>query len=501
MNAPQSKVTNPGAVKQTKVLVSNTAIYGLGTIIRSLASFLLLPIYTQYLLPSEYGVIELLGMLVDLAGIFFGARIGQAFLRYYGLANTDNEKYQVTGSALGMTCGMHLLAVLTLISLSGPISELLFGSSDFKTLVQLYSLNMLLGALMEIPFAYLRANGKALKFLGYSVLRLTLQISFNLFFLIYLEMGVYGAVYASVIAFSLAALGLTLGVVGELKPEFKWETAKSMLGFSFPIIIAALSMFFITYSDRYFISAFLDLDSVGIYSLAYKFGFMLFALGWTPFLNMWDAEKYRIYKDQESHYLFDAVFRVVSGILVYMAFGIALWLPVVLRFMSDENYWGAASIAPIVLIAYVLLAWTNYCNLGFFTEGKTGRFGWISVVTAIFCVLGYWVSIPKYGMYGAAWVTVLAFLVRFLLIHHFAKRHFDMQLKWRSHIVSLALALSFYLISEYWIFSDMDPVGAWAIAIRVALSLLYPVLAIALGVIPFGHLKMFYLSIIKKRGK
>ena len=77
-------------------MVSHTSIYMLGDILRRSVSLIMLPIYTRYLTPENYGVVELLSMLIDFASIIFGAQVGQAIFRYYCTAKSDEEKKTAT---------------------------------------------------------------------------------------------------------------------------------------------------------------------------------------------------------------------------------------------------------------------------------------------------------------------------------------------------------------------------------------------------------------------
>jgi len=100
-------------------IVRHTGIYLFGDILRRSVSLIMLPIYTRYLTPEDYGVVELLSMIIDLATIIFGARIAQAIFRFYCTAKSDSDKNNVIASAL------FLAVLLNGIGASGHISTLL----------------------------------------------------------------------------------------------------------------------------------------------------------------------------------------------------------------------------------------------------------------------------------------------------------------------------------------------------------------------------------------
>ena len=49
-------------IKELKFLLTHSSIYGIGTVVSQIVAFIMLPIYTRYLTPEDYGVVELLSM-------------------------------------------------------------------------------------------------------------------------------------------------------------------------------------------------------------------------------------------------------------------------------------------------------------------------------------------------------------------------------------------------------------------------------------------------------
>lgn len=459
-----------------KRFVGHSAVYGVARIAQTLASIILLPVYTHYLTPKDYGVIELLSMLVEFSAIFFGARVGASFLRYYGLAEEDGRRSRVLGSAYGTVAGIHLIGVSVLVVGAALLSRLVLGDEQYADLVALFAISLLFASLTEIPMAYLRAESKPFHVLGFSLFKLCVQISFTLLFLVYLNKGVYGVAIASVLSQFVVALFVSVYVMRQRRFLFSFQLMKELLSFSMPIIISSVCMFIITYGDRYFIRLNVDLDAVGIYALAYKFGFMLFALGWSPFLTMWDAERYKLYKNEDQHSLYPKIFAMVSVLFIYVAFGISIWVDPVLQVMSDSSFWSAADLVPIILLAYVFLAFTSFVNLGIFISAQTRFLGIISALTALLALAGYAFFIPPFGLYGAAWVTVFAFLIRFLGIYFVSKGYFDMKIRWYPTVMALVLAIALVCVKVF-IVTILPPV-----LVALLLSLAFPILVFVLRI-------------------
>ena len=141
-----------------KNLLGNSAIYAIGVVMRNVSSLVMLPIYTRHLTPSDYGTIELLGMVIDFVAIFIGLQISSAVFRYYGLAATETEKKSVISSAMLFMVSTYAVGIAIVWLLSPAISVRVFGAPGFEHLINLFSLTLLLSALSEVPMTYVRVS-------------------------------------------------------------------------------------------------------------------------------------------------------------------------------------------------------------------------------------------------------------------------------------------------------------------------------------------------------
>src|SRR5438874_6889781 len=75
-------------------------IYGAGVLLSKAVAFVMLPVYTRYLTPADYGVLQLIDMVVEVASIVAGSRLGAGIFRYYHKAETERERRAVLSTAL-----------------------------------------------------------------------------------------------------------------------------------------------------------------------------------------------------------------------------------------------------------------------------------------------------------------------------------------------------------------------------------------------------------------
>jgi len=159
--------------------------------------------------------------------------------------------------------------------------------------------------------------------------------------------------------------------------------------------------------------------------------------------------------------------------------------------MSDPAFLDAYKIVPIIILAYIFQAWTKFCNLGILLSNKTMQIAYAEVIAAAVITAAYFSLIPKYGIYGAAWATVIGFVARFYWTNRKAKQLFDMELPWRK--VSLASILTLFCFS----LSLMIPEDILiSVALRSVLVIVFVVLFFSLPILS-GNEKTQLLGKIK----
>ena len=428
-------------------MISHTSIYMIGDILRHSVSIIMLPIYTRYLTPEDYGTVELLSMLIDFATIIFGARVAQAVFRYYCTATTEGDKKSVIASALFLGFLLNGIGSIIIAAFSDPLAIAIFSDSSYKTYIALFAITMFLIPLNQIPLTYIRAQQKPWLFLIFSISRLVLQLSLNLYYVVYLELHVEGVVYSAVISSTIMAiilLGYTLPRVGL---SVKKATCKRLFSFSLPLKLASIGTFYLTFGDRYILNMYSDLSQVGIYALGYKFGFIFTLIAWTPFEKMWDAEKYAIIDKPDAKAIYQRTFLYTSSILIFLGLCISLYTKDLLKIMSDPAFHDAYKITPIIILAYVLQAWTKFCDLGILLEKKTIQIAYAEWMAAAVITFAYFTLIPAFGIFGAAWATAIGFFARLYWTNKKGKMYYDMELPWKKVLLTAALAVVMFLFS------------------------------------------------------
>jgi len=430
-----------------KNLLGNSAIYSIGVVMRNVSSLVMLPIYTRYLTPSDYGTIELLGMVIDFVAIFIGLQISSAVFRYYGLASTETEKKRVISSAMLFMVSTYAVGIAIVWLLSPAISVRVFGAPGFEHLINLFSLTLLLSALSEVPMTYVRALERPWLFVGLSALQLALQIAFNVWFVVVQDLGVIGVVYSALLARLLFALVVSIFALSRTGIRISRSMLKSLATFSIPIMLGSLATFYMTSVDKYLLRQLSGLASVGVYTLGYKFAVALTGLVAMPFLSAWEPMRYRLMSTPDAQQQYTRVLRLYTVALSTVALCLAMFSEDVLKIMSKPDFWVAADVAPWIILAYLFHCWTDYTNLGVMVSSKTYHFTVSSVIGGITTTILCWLLIPHFGFVGAGMAAAAAFFLRFLWVYRASQRYYPIPFNWTAIGSGPALAILCYVLS------------------------------------------------------
>ncbi len=432
-----------------KKILSHGSIYLIGNMLRHTISFIMLPIYTRVLTPSDYGTIELLSMVIDFVGILFGLRVAEAIFRFYLVYEEESRKKEVISTAFLMAGAVNVVGFLVLMGLSGPITKELFGGTDRQNLLILFSLSLCFQPLVEIPMTFLMARQLPWMYVFFSSMKLLLQLSLNIYLVVMMKLGVEGVILSAVISGGVMSLVLGIYCLRNTGIRFSFREAKVLASFSYPMVLASLVSFYITFGDRYFLNLYGTLADVGLYALGYKFGFLLSFIGTGPFFSIWESEKYNVLKTPDANATFQKVFLLFTAFTSLVVVLISVFSKNVLMIMSNPEFWGAYKIVPIILVAYFFQGWAGYCNLGIMIKNKTFIITKSTILSAVVVTVLYLALIPRFGAYGAAWATTISFAARFLYVHLESRKLYDMELPWKKTLFLFPPCIAAILVGHF----------------------------------------------------
>lgn len=433
---------------EIKNLVKHGSIYTLGMVLGQLVSFLMIPIYTNYLNPSEYGILELLSMTVDVLSTIIGIGITASIMRFYYGFDNDHDKNQVVSTALIATMTIMSFASAICILFSSSLSKLVFSSPDFSRHFRIMFVTMFLTSGIQVPMVYLRAKLKSFTFVKINLIKLLMQLTLNIYFLAVLKLGVLGILYSTLIASMLVCIYLTVSTFLQTGIGFSFAKYKKMLRFGAPLIISDFCAFILTYGDRYFLNHYTDLSTVGIYSLAYKFGMMISILFAAPFVSIWGASMFDYAKKENSAEIYASIMNYFLIGALTISLALSVYTKDMLRFMADSAYWSAYKVVPIIAASYVISGAMAITGAGILIGNKTKYRALSTLAATIVNITLNILIIPPWGAYGAAISTLLSYAVRMAVDYYYSQRLFRISYEWDKILKMIGIFIFLIIIGH-----------------------------------------------------
>lgn len=457
----------------------HVVIYGVGMVLSKAIGFIMLPIYTRFLTPADYGVMELIQMTLDIVSIVAGARLALGIFRYYHKAETREDKHAViTTALLALGLSYTLVGTVTFFA-AGFLSDVVFGSPVHEQLIQLASVAMVFQSFMIVPLAYARMRDRSVLFVLANGAKLIIGLVFNLIFLVGMEMGVAGVFLSSLIANAAIGTVLTWMVIREVGTSVSRRATRDLVRYGVPLIGVNIANFITTFGDRYFLQATGDSNLVGLYTLAYQFGFLLALVGYMPFESIWEPKRFEIAKRADRDEIYARGFIYLNLLLLTSAVGLTLFVGDMLRVMAAPPFHAAAQLVPVILIAYVFQGWTGLQDIGILVRERTELAALGHWTGAVVALIGYAILVPRFMGWGAAAATAIAFAVRHFTIYAISQRLWPVRYRWMPVIRITAIATAVCIASV-----SLPPLGIVAsLALRSAMFAGYLGLVWSLGVL------------------
>ncbi len=404
----------PTTGQEIRTLGRHTLIYGAGVVAAKLAGFIMLPVYTRFLTPADYGVLELLSMTIDIIGTIAGMGLSASVFKFYTDHQGTGTEREIISTAAAATLALGVLTAGLGLLFAPALGHAVFGHGPGSNPLyfRIFFLIYLVQSAEMVPLLLLRARNESWAFVGVSVGKLIGQLTLNIIFVVYWHMGVLGVLRSNLIITSISATGMTAYAVWRVGIRFSLPKFKAMARFGYPVMPWLLANFVLVFSDRYFLNHSAGPAEVGVYSLAYKFAFLLAAFAFAPFQMVWDPQRYAIARRENAPRIYARVFTYLNIALGGMGMLICVYVDDLLRIMAAPAFRPAALLVPILLAAQVIYNWTAFCNVGLFLRDRTRALSRLSLVAVASVLVLNVLLIPRFGAWGAALATLGGYAIR-----------------------------------------------------------------------------------------
>jgi O-antigen/teichoic acid export membrane protein len=463
-----------------KKLASDTAYYGLSSIVGRVLNYLLFPFYTAVFFAKDYGIMSDFYAKAALFNVIYLYGMETAYFRF--ASKKESNPQAVFQTSFTVILVSSLLFSTLLILFSQPLANLM-QYPDRQIDVILFAVLFGVDAIVAIPFARLRQENKAKKFAFIKIFNILINIVLNLFFLYFCQnilaneggigffemfsplkpfiAQIYYPAHALTYVFAINVFANLLQIV-LLKETFKnfkfqidQEKVKEMLVYSYPLLFTGLAGAVNEVIDRDLLKYWLpenfypnksNLDAVGIYSACYKLSIFI-SLATQAFRYAGEPFFFSKAQDKNSPILFAKVMHYFVIALTVMYLAVSLNLDILQYMMRKEEYREGLHIVPFLLLANLFLGVYYNLTVWFKVTDKTHYSLLFGGIGALITIVGNLILIPVWGYMGSAVVTLLCYLIMSVLCYLYGQKYFPIPYNLKAAFIYIGLASLLIFIS------------------------------------------------------
>ncbi len=435
-----------------KRLLSETVIYGLGSILPKLIYFALNPLFTTKINTAEFSKFGQLYALVAFVNVILTMGFETAYFRYSADKNISHRVFHTAFWFVAINAITFLIAVYLF---QIPIAKV-FDYNENPEYIMFFGLMAFFDAICMVPFAYLRFTNQPIKYttikIGQNLFQVGLVLAF--FFLIPIDfMEAIGMEHNVSYPFVANVIGSFFGVVllypiiSKVRLFFDWKLFKKMFNYGYPIMIAGLAFVTNENLDKILLRDMIDQSEAGAYNGCYKIATIMillvtaYRLGVEPFFfkKAADSDAKKSYADVMLYFV------IFCGFAMVALLGNLDWIKKLI--IPNPDYWIAMKIVPIVVIANFFFGVYYNLSTWYKVTDKTYVGTIVSWTGAVATIVFNIVFIPIIGFIASAWATLIAYGLMMVISYFWGQNSYKIPYKTRKILLYMTMSVGFGLLA------------------------------------------------------
>ena len=423
-----------------KRFFKDTIIYGIAAVLPRVINFLLVRVHTDALPTNNYAENTNFYIWIALFTVLLTFGMETSFFRFY---KAEEKKDAIISTSFISVFIASIVFLASAFLFSNEFIRL-FDFSNNALQFKLFIGILVIDTISVVPFAYLRASNRPIRYAIIKLLNVGIIVLINLIFLrfipdfiaegksvptfltsIYNSTNIVNFIFIANIVGSAISLLLLLPYLLKFKWSFNTLLFKKMFKYAWPIAVAGIAYTINENLDKYLIKHMIGDSEMGIYSACYKLAIfmnlyiMAFRLGAEPFFFN-HADK----ANAKETYARIMNYFIIVGSLVFV--GIVAFIDIIKElFIKNSDYWEAIAIVPIVLLANLFLGIYHNIAVWYKLTDKT-RYGmYFSIFGAIITIILNIVLIPIIGFIASAWATLAAYGSMMVISYFYGKKYYN----------------------------------------------------------------------------
>lgn len=425
-------------------VLRNAAIFTFFSFFKKGITFILMPLYTYFLSPADYGVVNTIMAFLSLISLFVTLNMEAAATRFFFKYKDNQVKVKEIWGTLSVTVFiMSLLVPFLIFVFNRQVVHFFIEGIDFYPYLFIGLFIVFIQPLGDIYKAYLKANQKSKEFSIMNLVYFIVYTALLVLFIVVFKYKVRAFLYATLISHGLFFIYSFIKFIPQVKLCFRPAYLKEMFKYSIPLLPHHLSSWVTNMIDKIFLNNISGAVSAGLYSVGAKFGIIQKMVvdsvdtAFTP----WFFEEYekgeegvkKIIKFADAVITFTSFFGFVLSIFSY---------EIIIYLLPGNNFDSGWKVVPWIAFSFVFHSMYNFFNKVFLLD-NTKKLSFVSILGAGLNIGLNLLLIPKFGFVGAAIATTVSYFIR-SIIALIVSKDSGINFNW---VKMYLMAFSFFLFS------------------------------------------------------
>lgn len=424
--------------------IRDSLIYSIPRLLSGAMGVVLVPIYTKYLLPNQYGVMDILNIVYTLVNFIICFEITQAVARFLADAKDKTEIKTIASTAFIFSLVAYMGYALISLGFSEALARWILDDSSFSAIYRLFIFSSVLQGLFYFTINQLRWELKSKESVIAQAIYGLLSPVLTFIGLVVFELGLSSIYYALIVSNAVALAVSFYFLRNSLGLIFDLSVLKEMFTFSAPLVPSSIGVLAAVYIDRIFLKEMMSLNEVGIYGVAYSIASvmgLLFAgvqLSLTPLV-------YNYYKIENTRAEVAQIFRYFILAALGLIFLLVVFSSEIMTYLIDPNYHGSQYLIPFLMFS-ILCSYMYIFFPGIGIAKKTKTIALINFGVALVNIVLNILLIPVWGVYGAALATAIGTGIGAFLYFYFSQKHYPIKFNWSRILPAFMLVVVLMMI-------------------------------------------------------
>ncbi len=465
LGATYAPAVAAGERSLAQTIFRDGAVYAIAGVLSQGIAFLLFPFFAHVFDPRDYGIIDLLGVLMTLVNLTVALEVAQGLGRSFADARTGEDSRAYASTALTFSLLCYTAFAVVALATAVPLARLLLGADVdpdvLRIAVGVYWVNGLTYLVTDLLRWQLRPKAYAVVV----VTTVSVIAASSAVYVLGLDLGVEGALLGQLTGFATGGLLALVLSRRLLRLRIDRARLREMLTYSLPLVPASAGVFLNGYADRLAIQSQLTLADVGMYGVAYRLSVVV-SLTLIGFQGALMPQLLRHHEDPATPPQLARVFRLFCALALSVLLLVSTFADELLAVLTPPVYYDAEEIVPF-LVGAAFFAGMYMFAPGLNIARRTAPLAATTVTAGVANLLLALLLTPALGILGAALSFLVSQAASFAVLMALSQRLYPVPHPWGRLVAGAALGAAVTAVG--WSLPSAEA-HAWAVPAKLAVA-------------------------------